>query len=514
MSSSRSPSFIGLDISPNSWKGTRSSLGRLGEFFGTALAVLSAVITPARAAQSISLNERVLIVYNKKVTGSASVAEHYAARRHIPKANRCAISVSDAVWVKWDDLDATIKKPIRKCLEAVGPDKILYIVFIYQTPYRLSVPLANGAFALDQYVADIWDLYAPAEPPATPRFPHPYFAEAQTQGNVYQRFQSLADYRAQPWALKIYSVWRLDGANADLAKGLVDKALAAEASGLSGQACFDRRQGEISRVLDSEYGAGEWDLHAAAQFARQAGFAVIEDQREAEFGTPPSEACPNAALYSGWYKLNNYNDAFTWNAGAIGFHLDSASAVDPRGGTNWSANAILKGITVTSGAVSEPYLDGMAHPDGVFRNLFEGANVGDAFLRNTRWLKWKTLNLGDPLYRPFPGGLRPFNSPGYSPPSLRLSSQSLIGGMSLTAAVTLSSPAPAGGTTFSLRSSSRDLASVDARVTVAAGQKTASFTIITSRVANRTAVRISAEGPVALANTLTLLPAPGAPRAH
>ena len=492
----------------------RSSCGRLGKLVGTALAVLSATIAPARAAQPVPLNERVLIVYNKKSAGSEAVAEHYAARRQIPPANRCAISTSDGVWVKWGDLDATIKKPIRKCLEAVGPDKILYIVFSYQTPYRLSVPLTGPPFALDQYVADIWDLYVPSEPPPMRRFPHSYFAEAQSQGKVYQAFRSLADYRAQPGALKIYSVWRLDGADADLAKGLVDKALAAEASRLSGQACFDRRQGEISQVLDSAYGTGEWDLHAAAEFARQAGFAVIEDQREAEFGTPSSEACPNAVLYSGWYKLNSYNDAFTWNTGAIGFHLDSESALDPRGGTNWSANAIRKGITVTSGAVSEPYLDGMAHPDGVFRNLFEGANVGDAFLRNTPWLKWKILNLGDPLYRPFPRGLRPFNSSNYAEPSMLLSPQSLTGGMSSTATVTLSSPAPAGGTTFSLRSSNHDLATVDARVTVTAGHKNTSFRIITSRVANRAAVRISAEGPVALSNTLTLLPGPGTAPMH
>ena len=42
------------------------------------------------------------------------------------------------------------------------------------------------------------------------------------------------------------------------------------------------------------------------------------------------------------------------------------------------------------------------HPDGVVRNLLEGANVGDAFLRNTNWVRWMIVNRGDPLYRPFP----------------------------------------------------------------------------------------------------------------
>ncbi len=483
-----------------------NSVTGLSELAGTLVMTLALASVQGQAAGPVPLNERVLIVYNKRATDSAAVADYYAARRHIPSANKCAIS-ADPVAVNWADLDTAIKKPIRKCLEAAGVDKIVYVVLAYQMPYRLFVPGRNEAFALDQYLADIWDLYAPAEPilTGTPRFPQPYFAEAQTQGNVYQPFQALADYRAQPWALRIYSVWRLDAASAGLAKGLVDKALAAERSGLSGRACFDRNRGEISQVLDSGYGAGDWDLHAAAEFARQAGFSVVEDQREAEFGTPPSETCLNAALYSGWYALNHYNDAFSWNTGAIGFHLDSMGAYDPRGGANWSANAILKGITVTSGAVSEPLLEGMAHPDGVFRDLFEGANVGDAFLRNTRWLKWKILNLGDPLYRPFSHGLRPFNSPDFARPSLRLWPQGMLGGMPSTATVTLARPAPAGGITLSLRSGNRDLASVPDNVTVAEGLKTASFRIITSRVAQVTPILITAAGPVTLANTLTLL---------
>jgi hypothetical protein len=34
--------------------------------------------------------------------------------------------------------------------------------------------------------------------------------------------------------------------------------------------------------------------------------------------------------------------------------------------------------------------------------------VGDAFLRNTNFLKWEILYIGDPLYRPFPEGMPPF----------------------------------------------------------------------------------------------------------
>jgi uncharacterized protein (TIGR03790 family) len=372
---------------------------------------------------ALQLNQRVLVVYNAGVPASLDVADYYVARRGIPQSHKCAISPPTTEFVDWGEFDSTVKTPIKNCLNAVGRDQILYIVFAYQTPFKLfNVPVGEAAEirALDQYIADIWDEYSSNNDVLFTE--HPYYAAAQSQGNFYQPFVSLADYRARPGAKTIYAVWRLDAASDSLAKGLVDKAIAAETDGLSGRGCFDRNRGDMSGYfLDGGYLAADWDIHRAADFARQAGFAVTEDEQEAEFGTPPApQRCDNAALYTGWYSLNNYNDAFTWNTGAVGFHLDSLSAFTPRGGENWAANALTKGITVTSGAVAEPYLEGLAHADGVFRNLFEGAPVGDAFLRNTAYLKWMIINLGDPLYRPFPNGIAPFNSPNHMEASLAL----------------------------------------------------------------------------------------------
>jgi hypothetical protein len=326
-------------------------------------------------------------------------------------------------------------------------------------------------------------------------------------GNVYQPFVSLATYRAQHGALTIYSVWRLDGATQALAQGLVDKAIAAETNGLAGQVCIDRNRGPITSVLDSDYGEGDWDLHQAATFSGQASFTVVEDPNSAEFGTSPAPlTCPNSALYSGWYSFDHYNNAFTWNTGAIGFHLDSASALNPRSGPNWSANAVFNGITVTTGSVAEPYLEGLVRPGGTFRDLFQGANLGDAFLRNTRWLKWMILYLGDPLYRPFPNGIVPFNPP---PPqySLALSSRYVLNGDRPTGTLTLQSPAPNGGTVVPLSSGMTSLATVPANVTVPAGSTTATFTITTATtplVTSDTAVRITASGVGQ--NTLTVSP--------
>ncbi len=465
---------------------------------GCAIALVVGVggMSGQTGAAQIPLNNRVLVVYNSSDSASAKVAKYYAAKRNIPAANLCRISPPASDRLSWSQYVGSVKMPVQKCLNAVGRESILYIVFTYQTPYSVSGSNSPLSYSLDQYVADIWDQYSTQDAYPMPGRFHPYYDNAQSQGNVYQPFLSLADYRLQPSALTIYSVWRLDGATEALAEGLVDKAMAAESSGLSGKACFDRNRGVLDNLPDTGYGEGDWDLHNAAKFTGMAGFTVLEDSNSAEFGTPPAPMCPDAALYSGWYSLNHYNDAFTWNTGAIGFHLDSASALNPRGGPNWSANAIINGITVTTGCVSEPYLQGLVRPGGTFRDLLQGANVGDAFLRNTRWLKWMTLNLGDPLYRPFPNGLPPFH-PLLPQASFALSSRQVLNGGAALARITLEKRAPTGGTVVSLSSSQPKLVIPPASVTVPSGTTTVTFRIeiaATPLVTADTTAKITASG--------------------
>ena len=365
-----------------------------------------------------------------------------------------------------------------------------------------ATALIAPTWPLDQFIADIWNDQVPD---ITEISNHAYYAANQSQGNFYLPFQSLADYRSQSDAQPLYAVWRLDAATADLAKGLVDKA---EATGLRGQGCFDRRFGNVNALEDWNYGAGDWDLFRAAEITRKVGLAVTEDENEAEFGTAPAPLrCDNVALYAGWYTYNHYNDAFSWVPGAIGFHLDSGSAIDPRSGVNWSANALQRGLTITSGAVNEPYLEGLPHADGVFRDLFAGANVGDAFLRNTAFLQWMVINIGDPLYRPFPNGLPPFNSPSYTESSLALEPTYVVGGETATGTFTLEAPAPIGGTEVTLSNTRTEAATIPAKLLIPAGASKVSFTITTAATTYYQAPVITAtfDGKT-LSNTLGLAP--------
>src|SRR5579862_1978304 len=162
------------------------------------------------------LAQRVLVVYDPTNSNSINVANHYLAARSIPTANLCAISPSEVdSLLTWSTYVSEVQNPIQNCLNTVGPNQILYIVFSYIRPFKLTAQ--NGkVYAVDQYVADIWNQYAATEAFPYPAQQHPYFAVNQAQGNSYQPFLSLAAYRAQQSSLQIYSVWRLDGATAAL----------------------------------------------------------------------------------------------------------------------------------------------------------------------------------------------------------------------------------------------------------------------------------------------------------
>lgn len=461
----------------------------------------------AVTAQPWPLPDRVVVVYNAGDAESASVANYYATRRAIPPANLCPVLPPSNVALDRPTWEATVRNPVRACVDAVGRAKTLYIVMAYKMPYKLSV---NGrVYGLDSAMSDLfdeqggtWSLY--------PDAPHAYAAFIQSQGNYYQAFQSLSDHRAAPGAKTIFSVFRLDAPSAAIAQGMVDKAIAAETSGLSGIACIDRRGGLIAPQADASYSTAEWDMSRAASFLAQAGFTVVEDSNYAEFGTSPAPArCDGAILYTGWYSFNNYNDAFSWNTGAIGFHLDSASALDPRGGPNWSANAMLRGITMTSGSISEPYLDGLLHPDGFFRDLLGGANVGDAALRHTPHTKWMVSHFGDPLYRPFAGGRAPF--PLGAEDWFVVSPQGVIGGSASTGFINLAVPAPPGGITVNLLSKSPAVATVPASATVPAGATGVAFPISTLTTTVVTSAILNATIPgKTLANTIITAPYLGA----
>jgi uncharacterized protein (TIGR03790 family) len=463
-------------------------LMRVCRAFMLALCLLFA---PVLLSAQSSLASRVLVVYPSTDSNSVAVATHYQSKRGVPAANMCPLNLNPNNYTaSLSDYRTMIQAPVQSCLNAVGPQQILYIVLawpnegIVLNPYQTN-PLF--AYSIDSYLEDVWDQYSTQFFYPVPTRPNPYYTANQSQGQVYAPFVSLAQYRSLNLPL-IYSVWRLDGPTPQMAMSLVDNAMAAEAAGgpisqtpgSNPSACLDM---EVNPTLypDSGYRSADWDLYRAAQFLAQTNaFNVITDENPVTFGTPPAPNCPKTALYAGWYNYDTYNDAFSWDVGSIGWDLDSQMLYGIRSGPYWGAVALQKGITATSGPILEPYLEGIPRPSGVMLDLLSGANIADAFLRNTQWLKWRIDNIGDPLYQPFGSKLPPFNAPP-ALYSLSFNPRQVVGGYQVAGTVAL--PSAATSNTIVNLSTNCTL-SYPSSVVIPTGQSSVSFVMGTPPVAN------------------------------
>ena len=117
----------------------------------------------------------------------------------------------------------------------------------------------------------------------------------------------------------------------------------------------------------------------------------------------PGEA-PDVALYVGWYRLRQYEDAFAFRPGAVGYHMASAEAVSLHSASEpgWCKNALERGITATLGSIGEPYLDGFPKPLEFVALLMTGQySLVEAYYLTSRWISWRMVLVDDPLYSPW-----------------------------------------------------------------------------------------------------------------
>ena len=199
-------------------------------------------------------------------------------------------------------------------------------------------------------------------------------------------------------------VSRLDAPTPALAMQMVDHALAAEHSGLNGTVYIDTR-GIHAPTTPLSTAAYDQNMRELAElFHRVTSYPVVLEETERTFNRP-GEA-PNVAVYVGWYRLRAYEDVFTFNPGVLGYHIASGEAIsvhDPHE-RGWCKNALERGITATLGPNSEPYLDAFPLPGEFFGLLLTGKySLVEAYYLTTRYVSWRMILFGDPLYNPWRG---------------------------------------------------------------------------------------------------------------
>jgi len=404
--------------------------------------------------------DEVVVIYNSRLPESKAVADYYARARQVPENQIFGFALTTDEEMSRDEFRDTLQLPLAKKLEAarlwqfapftipatngrpervvrrVGASKIRYAVLCYGVPLKISsdpdlrepvntnLPpqLLGNEAAVDSELA--WLPMIEMNPPLT--------------GPLPNRIYGVTNAGWLNPTNGILLVARLDGPTADIARGLVDKALQAERDGLWGRAYFDARG--LTRS-DTNYWLGDEWILGAAQISSALGFETVVDDKPETF--PTDFPMSQIALYAGWYA-GDADGPFAlpkveFMPGAFAYHLHSFSAATLRSTTaNWCGPLLAKGVTCTMGCVYEPYLSFTPN----VAMFLERFTIGQFTFGEAAWaaqpaLSWQTTVIGDPLYRPFgkpPMQLHQELTERHSPlvewSFLRLINQDLVRGVS------------------------------------------------------------------------------------
>ena len=400
----------------------RFSIGILAALFF----LLSFSVMPALALSP----DEVLVLANRNAAKSPGLAAWYMAKRQIPKENLLLVFITDKESCSRDAYLKKIVPRVRRALEKNR--KINAIVTMYGLPLRISSPgmtneeqarmdrltakkemlnalkEKNGQLndeekkVLGQVNKKIKQFKASMDKTASFDSELMLVKKEEYTLNFWQPNPFFLPWRSQKTAIDksdVIMVSRLDGADASIVKRIVNDGIEAETKGLSGTAYFDARWKDPGQKNVAGYGLYDKSIHNAAGRLKKEGLKVVLDDKQDLF--QPGD-CPNAALYCGWYSLANYVDAFTWEKGAVGYHIASSEcATLKRKNSNvWCKKMLDNGIAATVGPVGEPYVQSFPMPEIFFDFLAKGKlTLVESYLVSLPYLSWKQVLVGDPLYR-------------------------------------------------------------------------------------------------------------------
>lgn len=400
--------------------------------------MLALFASPVRAVEPAD----VWLIVNKNAPESRRVADHYIAKRGVPKGNLVVLDLPKSEDISRADYDAKLAGPLRETLKE-HKDKVKVLLTTYGVPLRVGqvAPNASEKKELDTVTPEVVEARKKlAELEKRKDADKKELDASRTLVNkLNERVYKLSHSESQAcvdselmllwWPKYEFVRWvpnplnfqasegyrkrspptlmtcRLDGPTPAIAIRLVDDAIAAEARGLAGNVVVDARgipfdpkgMGDIG----TGYGGYDESFREAAKLLESAGMKVILDQKEEVL--PPGSA-KGVAIYCGWYSHGKFVDCCEYVPGAIAWHLASSEAGTLRRLDTqiWCPNLLRKGVCVTLGPVSEPYTIGFPKPAEFFGFLATGEyTLVECYSRTALMCSWMTVLVGDPLYNPF-----------------------------------------------------------------------------------------------------------------
>ena len=365
-----------------------------------------------------------LVVFNQADPESRSLAETYAKARFIPADRVIGLSCALTEEITRADFETTIRKPLEELFQSRG--------WMKRTDNFLPNPVLGleGNVPVQQSKENpIWIMVLmrgmPLKIAEDPTILAPENLMSQLRANAASVDSELAllpiqglplyglianpyfaDKRIRPFtsffANYLIMVTRLDGPSPGIVRRMIQDAVEAEKTELTGRAFFDLRSIEKK---DDPYRLGDEWIERAALLFQARGFEVEIDRR-AEVA-PKYAPWDQIAFYAGWYT-GDFQGPFElptarFRRGAIAYHIHSFSAETVRSETkNWVGPLLSHGATATMGAVYEPYLRFTPDISLFVSALLSGLSFAEAAYQSQLSLSWMVTFVGDPLYRPFP----------------------------------------------------------------------------------------------------------------
>ena len=304
--------------------------------------------------------------------------------------------------------DAEGRRAARAALRTGAPLG-QYAVVVLAQQRRLDDAESDASF--DNELATLWL----GRPPRSKWLPNPLAQPAAANPNANPNAGAGA-----PAERGILMVARLDGRDPAQARRLVDDALAAEQNGLAGKIVVDSRglRPQGADGTDDAYAVFDEQLRQlAAYLQKNATLPVVADDRPDVIA--PLPGVDGAAVYVGWYSLQNYVPGVRLVPGAVGYHVASLEMRSLRSPSQlgWVRGLLDDGVAATLGPVSEPYLATFPPPGRFVPLLLSGRlPLAEVYWRTTPCLSWKMGLIGDPLYRPF--AAKPALPPEKLPPEV------------------------------------------------------------------------------------------------
>jgi uncharacterized protein (TIGR03790 family) len=339
----------------------------------------------------------VLVVANRRVPVSLSIAEYYARRRGIPREQVLAVPMPEAEEISRQEFDRYVAAPIEEwLLRHNAADRILAIVTTMGVPLKIggSEGLRGDRAAVDSELAALYPGLRGSPAPLPGPWSNPYFGQS-------------GPFRHPDFPL--YLVARLAAYSFADVRAMIDRALAARNRGL---AVIDLRSGWVDE--------GNGWLRAAAGLLPQ-GRVLLEQTRAPATG--PHEVIAWASFGSNDPARRRRHPGFRFLPGALVTEFvstDARTLREPPPGWDFgdwrrpethfagspqalAADWIRYGATAATGHVYEPFLHFTPRPQILLPQYLAGRPLAEAFYASIPAISWMNVLLGDPLCRLAPG---------------------------------------------------------------------------------------------------------------